>query len=117
MNTALVIYLAGVCDSLLDSRIVVLVLTALLVLPILALYDIGKDREEYSALIKKLYRAIKCGLLFLAFLHFVPSKKTVAMMYIIPKIEQSDFVQNEIPELYEAAKQGIKNLIKKEVAE
>jgi hypothetical protein len=51
----------------------------------------------------------------LAFLHFVPTKETVAMMYIIPKIENSDFVQNEMPQLYEAAKQGIRNLIKKEV--
>lgn len=42
-----------------------------------------------------------------------PSSQTVAMMVVIPKIADSKVIQEDIPSLYEAALEALKEQIKK----
>lgn len=43
---------------------------------------------------------------------FIPSKNAVAMMYVIPAIAKSKVVQEDIPEIYNAAIEALKNNLK-----
>lgn len=43
------------------------------------------------------------GLLFVA----TPSSNTIAMMYVLPEIANSDVVKKDLPEVYEAAKKAL----------
>ena len=41
----------------------------------------------------------------------MPSSKTIAMMYVLPRIAESKAVQTDLPELYEAAMAALKEQI------
>lgn len=41
----------------------------------------------------------------------IPSGKTLAAMYVLPKIANSEVIQGEAKEFYELAKEGLKGLI------
>lgn len=41
----------------------------------------------------------------------IPSGKTIAAMYVLPKIANNEVIQGEAKEFYELAKEGLKNLI------
>ena len=41
----------------------------------------------------------------------MPSSKTIAMMYVLPRIAESKAVQTDLPELYEAAMAALKDQI------
>jgi hypothetical protein len=45
---------------------------------------------------------------------FIPSSRTVAAMYILPAIVNSEDVQLEMKEIYDLAKDGLKSLVKPE---
>jgi hypothetical protein len=44
----------------------------------------------------------------------IPSKQTVAMMVLAPAITNSEFVQKELPEVYQLAKEALKQSLQSE---
>ena len=44
---------------------------------------------------------------------FIPSSSTIAMMVVIPEIAHSKVVQQDLPDIYNAAVEALKNQLKK----
>ena len=97
---AWIIYLFGVLDNLQYVLIPIFVLSAIVIL-ICALYstsfELGLDESERKAISKtrSLFTKVLCAALLLAI--FVPDSKTVAAMYLIPKISENKQL-NQIPD-------------------
>ena len=97
------------------------VITALLAV-MLASYGITgddpEDRERGIAtwLLRNLLKAASMFLLFLTVTILIPTTRQFALIYIIPKVVNSDFVQKDIPaesrEIYELGKDILKQTIK-----
>ncbi len=51
------------------------------------------------------------GVTMLLLSALIPCKKDIAMIYIVPKIANSDIIQKDVPEMYDLAKDRIKELI------
>lgn len=90
-------------------------------LVILTSYDISADPDDYdskvsASLRKALVKAASAALLFLTLTVLIPTTRQFALIYIIPKVVNSDFVQKDIPaesrELYELGKDILKQTIK-----
>lgn len=45
---------------------------------------------------------------------FIPSSKSIAMIYIVPKVIESEVVAEDLPELYTLAKEAMEEYIKNE---
>lgn len=52
-------------------------------------------------------------LFFMCLKTLIPSSNTIAMMVVIPQIAESKMVQKDLPELYNAAVEALKNNLKK----
>lgn len=96
------------------------VLFAVLLVVLISCYISEADLEGYesksASLRKALVKAASVFLLFLITAVFIPTTRQFALIYIIPKIVNSDFVQKDIPaesrELYELGKDMLKQTIK-----
>lgn len=66
---------------------------------------------------KLLQRAAKIGgiaaVLFAITATFTPSSKTIAMMYVIPKLADSEVIKKDVPEMYEMAKEALREYVGK----
>ena len=43
----------------------------------------------------------------------LPSSKTIAMMYVIPKMADSEVIKKDVPEMYEMAKEALREYVGK----
>jgi hypothetical protein len=74
------------------------------------------DREDYTAAKK----ATKWGIIFLVLAGLMPSTKTLALMYVLPKITSKEVTEPlgaEAKELYSIAKQALITLSKEKKEE
>jgi hypothetical protein len=76
---------------------------------ILFIYFMANDGKMRKSIAISTFAFIIINILFAT---FIPSKNTVAMMYIIPAIAKSKVVQEDIPEIYDAAVEALKNNLK-----
>jgi hypothetical protein len=78
--------------------------------------DEYNGHEVSSAIFKYAKRGlITCVALF-AFNGLLPSSKTAAVMIVLPAVANNENIQREAGELYQIAKQGLADLVKKAVA-
>lgn len=54
-------------------------------------------------------RVIICGLIAGLVALFVPSQKTIALMYVLPRVAESEAIQRDVPELYRLAVDALKD--------
>lgn len=54
-----------------------------------------------------------CTLLFLLLHALIPRSNTIAMMYVLPEIANSRVVQQDLPEIYDAAIKALKQQLEK----
>lgn len=96
-NLSLVIYLISICDSIQNVTItgVIIVATGFVMLGIAFIGAVVTGEDETETKLKPLLTRwlavplIVCTILAV----FIPSSKTVAAMYVMPKIAQSETVQ------------------------
>jgi uncharacterized membrane protein len=75
----------------------------------------GVDHTVSNAIFKYAKRGlITCVALF-AFNGLLPSSKTAAVMIVLPAVANNENIQREAGELYQIAKQGLADLVKKAV--
>lgn len=67
--------------------------------------------EKMDHLRKPAIIALSVGLASWALAVLIPSSKTIAMMVAIPAIANSEPIQKDIPELYQLAKEALKEQI------
>lgn len=110
--TAWGLYWMTKCDDIRTMlEIMVIVCVVSVIFFSMAVYDLGISKKWpiTSAVL---------GFLFLIVATFMPRTKQIATIYIVPKIINSDIVQNDIPdeakELYGLAKQWLTNKASKE---
>ena len=58
---------------------------------------------------KFLFLTIPLGFISMIISVAIPSSKTIAMMYVIPKIAESKAIQQDLPDLYEEAISALKD--------
>ena len=75
-----------------------------------------RDRRIVTYLFRNILKAASVFLLFLTVTILIPTTRQFALIYIIPKVINSDFVQKDIPEesreLYELGNDILKQTIK-----
>lgn len=73
---------------------------------------------EWSAKCRKLFKTYLRGvLIFGALSTFTPNSKEFAMMYVLPKVINSQCIQKDFPELYDLAMKAIKEKLEKTLGE
>lgn len=107
--TPLTIYLWQLADGLKDT---VLVMGLLFAVPTLVCAMIGHIEESKRALIGSAFSFVCAMMLFLVGI-FTPSSKTIAMMYVIPKLADSEVIKKDVPEMYEMAKEALREYVGK----
>lgn len=79
-------------------------------------YPEDRDRRIVTYLFRNILKAASVFLLCLITTVLIPTTRQFALIYIIPKVVNSDFVQKDIPaesrELYELGKDMLKQTIK-----
>lgn len=75
-----------------------------------------RDRRIVTYLFRNILKAASVFLLFFMLTVLIPTTRQFALIYIIPKVVNSDFVQKDIPaesrEIYELGKDTLKQTIK-----
>lgn len=80
----------------------------------LAFTMIEDDGAEYKGIARRMFAG--CVALFLSMLcasTLIPKSSTVAMMVVVPEIAKSKVVQQDLPDLYNAAVEALKSAIEK----
>ena len=54
-----------------------------------------------------------CTIILAAMSVLLPSSKTIAMMYVIPKMADSEVIKKDVPEMYEMAKEALREYVGK----
>lgn len=105
--TPFTIYLWQIADSV-EQSFGMLAVTAIIVSCILwAIFLV----EKMGHLQKPAVIALSVGLTSWALAVLIPSSKTIAMMVAIPAIANSEPIQKDLPELYQLAKEALKEQI------
>lgn len=117
----LVLKLDAIRDVFLAGTIISGVIVALLTVMLVS-YRIAEDDPEdrdcriVTYLFRSILKTASVFLLFLMLTVLIPTTRQFALIYIIPKVVNSDFVQKDIPaesrELYELGKDILKQTIK-----
>jgi hypothetical protein len=82
----------------------------LVVCTIVYVLSLMEDAEEATKLAKHGIKLCTLWLfIFLVPFIFAPSSKDFAMMYVIPKIANSKVIQQDLPDIYEMAINGLKD--------
>lgn len=71
-------------------------------------YD-DEDKIPYKKSLRISTTAIIIGALISM---FVPTTKEMAMIYVVPAINQSEVIQKDLPELYDLGVQALKDILK-----
>lgn len=114
MNIELAIYLWGILDKIRITLLTFGILTTLFFF-ISMLFTIldshcKKETVEKWAKRNKVGLPISVIIIFVAIL--VPTSNNFAMMFVIPKVVESEAIQKDIPELWEAAVSSLKEKLK-----
>lgn len=108
--TPLTIYLWQLADKVQGMFCAASIVLAIIIFLILFICTVEECTPPWKTLMTF---TVGFVLSILAYL-IVPSSNTVAMMVVIPKIAESKAVQQDLPDLYNAAVQALKDqLIKK----
>lgn len=76
---------------------------------IIAFFIMAETEDEIpKQLLPCAYVALFC--MFIS--TFIPSSKSIAMIYIVPKVLESKVIAEDLPELYTLAKEAMKEYIK-----
>lgn len=71
-------------------------------------YD-DEDKVPYK---KSLRISITATIIGALITTFVPTTKEMAMIYVVPAINESEAIQKDLPELYDLGIQALKNVLK-----
>lgn len=69
----------------------------------------GEDSKDFLFVVKLAKRFAWAALLAFFLRMFIPTSDTLAYMVVLPKIVESDVIQEDIPELYDHAVEALKN--------
>lgn len=107
--TPLTIYLWQITDKIITSSFVFAVILGLAVLFSVIFYCVSKSDGDDGAAELLIFKAsIMPFILSLAMTVLLPSSKTIAMMVVIPKIAESKVIQQDLPDIYNAAIKSLK---------
>ena len=71
--------------------------------------------DKVTVQFKTILKKVLIPYIALIFLYiFTPSGKELAAIYVLPKVVESDVVQEDLPEIYELAKERLKELLTEE---
>jgi len=109
----LVIYLWGIADSISTACFTLSILSGLafaFMVAVSILLHLNNDDEApkmrlYTQYAAKVFIALTIGAVF------TPSSKTIAIMVVAPAIVNSEPIQKDIPELYQLAKEAMKEAL------
>lgn len=112
------IYLYGMADRLVSAMIPFMVVCILAIaVSVIVKHDSYTKPETKTwcdNVMKKAFRiAVVCATLFVA----MPSSKTIAMMYVIPAVANSETIQQEAADWYDIAKEGFREMVGVEAEE
>lgn len=68
----------------------------------------GEDERRYKLASWWMKRAFCLAVLFIPLAGLMPNTKTLAAMYIVPKVFESKVVKEDVPELYDLALEAVK---------
>jgi|LakMenEpi03Aug12_release.lakeMendotaPanAssembly.Ray.scaffolds.fasta_scaffold742361_1 subtilase family serine protease len=71
------------------------------------------DDEDRPKIRKSGFRCMIVAVTTLLFSAFIPSSNTVAMMVVIPEIAKSKMMQQDLPDIYNAAVKALKDQLTK----
>lgn len=116
--TPLTIYLWQLADVIRDAfgfPAIVLSLLSLIGAVIWAVLPREEWDDEES---KRRFNRIRWAITFISLVCsagyvLIPSSKTIAMMVVIPKIAESKVIQKDLPDIYNAAIQALKDQLQK----
>lgn len=117
MMIAILIYLASVAENIQIPMIVFAILALCISAVCFVLHfnphDYGSGFEKETLSLFKTYypRFLKWGMIMLIVGCLLPDKKTVALMYVVPKLVNSSLVQKDMPDLYELGVKALKEQI------
>jgi len=113
---ALTIYLWQLADRAISASGASVFVTLIIVAASGFMMLFGHCENEPKAL-RAGKKIAKIGIPFLIFFSaintLVPSSNTIAMMVVIPKIAESKAIQQDLPEIYNAAVESLKEKLKK----
>lgn len=115
--TASTIYFWQLADRLLKSLEFISGILAIALL-FSIVFLVGTNLDKGLEAVKPLARGMTwilapCFFLSYAALTLVPSSNTIAMMVVIPKIAESKAIQQDLPDIYNAAVEALKSSLKK----
>lgn len=117
MNISLTIYIWGLLDTLKQglNALALFYVFSLIVAAILGDELINEISGKLNIIVSRWLKygawlAVPAALISL----FLPSSKTYAAMVIVPAIAQSDAIQKDLPEVYKAAVEKLKESLKVE---
>lgn len=107
--------LADTLDDFLSTFAIVMLVpaAAIILLSLMAQADGAMEEKTANKARKLSFIAVACGVCLAFAATIVPSSKTIAMMVIIPKIADSKVLQQDVPDLYNAAIEALKDHLKK----
>ena len=114
MNIELAIYLWGILDKIRITLLTFGILATLFFFTSMLVILLSSQCEKET--VEKLTKCNKVGLpisviiIFVAIL--VPTSNNFAMMFVIPKVVESEVIKKDIPELWEAAVSSLKEKLK-----
>jgi hypothetical protein len=113
--TPLTIYLWQLADQAQDSfRTIGLISAIMGIMCAIGAFATSHDGTSASATAAKYSKkAFLASCLMLIISAFIPSSKTIAMMVVIPEIAHSKVIQQDLPDIYNAAVNALKNQLKK----
>lgn len=116
------IYLWQLADNLRDTTFVFGVLAVIAAIIGLIYFTFtrcepSRDPKDQKRHLMCSFRLLLFGVLsstfFMSLSTFTPESKTVAMMVVIPEIAHSKVIQQDLPDIYNAAVEALKSAIKK----
>ena len=108
--TAFDIYLVSVCGNINTIAILIIFLSISVLLILLVLYILGDKDEQVAAIQQGKFTSIILAIT-LAIATLIPSSKTLAAMYVLPAVVNSDFIQKLPSDISALAQAYVKDLL------
>jgi len=110
--TSLTVYLVMQMNTLISGIVVLLCVISIGAFASGACI-LSQDFSKKTEIMAKRYLKWALPIIFVLgiMLMVVPNSKTLAAMYVLPKIANSEVIQGEAKELYYFAKEGLRNLV------
>jgi hypothetical protein len=117
--TPLTIYLWQLCDEvkIVFNAISIIILISIAIIVFLTFLTDGELLPDANEDALKLWKWVKRAIIVMCISAVVgaiiPSSKTIAMMVVIPNLAESKVIQQDLPDLYNAAVQSLKDQLTK----